>query len=270
MNILFLIKSIALFLLIKIMTESVPSHLFSQKINGFIWKVLINSDLTYIAIESRNSETKLVTFSALSLESGDFLFREIKMEEDWNLSLAFAATSNLIITAFDQSLIPESKGIISLHINDGSVNWQRYNLSLNYADDQGLMVFDSKIQPRKYYRIDPGTGEILTEANEIRDTENRLIFPEILSSYKLPDWIDEQMINGSISALKYHDLEMVSFHQKASGSLEQRLLVYQGDKVFIDDILISGIQKLQPESFFICNKHLFYIRNKSEIISYLV
>lgn len=251
------------------MTDLIPAPLFAHKINGIIWKILINTNHTYIAIESRNAETKQLSFSALSLESGDFLFRDLKLEEEWNLSLTFAGNSNLIISAFDQSLIPESKGIISLN-HDGSINWQRYNLSLDYADDYGLRVFDPRIQPRRYYRIDHQTAGVLNEPNSVSEKQHQLIFPEILSSYKFPDLINEKIIYGNISSLHYNGLEIVSFHQKKSDFLEQRLLVYQGDKVFIDDILISGIQKMQPESFFISKKHMFYIRNKSEIVSYLV
>lgn len=254
----------------KVMTEFIPTLLFSHKINGFIWKILINTDHTYIAIESRNSETKEITFSALSLESGDFLFRELKLQEEWNFSLAYAANTKIIITVFDQSLIPENKGIISLNVNDGSVNWERYNLSLDHADDGSLIVFDPKIQPRRYYRIDHNTAEILKESDPIPDKQNSIILPEIFSSYNFPEWIDKQMILGNISVLHYNGLEIISFHQKKSKNMEQRLLVYQGDRVFIDDILISGIQKFQPESFFISKKHMFYIRNKSEIVSYLV
>ena len=63
---------------------------------------------------------------------------------------------------------------------------------------------------------------------------------------------------------------MVSFHQKLESNIQQRLVVYQHDKIFIDDIIIDGIQKLQPESFFMINNCLLYIRNKNEIVSYFV
>lgn len=39
--------------------------------------------------------------------------------------------------------------------------------------------------------------------------------------------------------------------------MQQRLIVYQQDSIFLDDIMISGIQKMQPEAFFIQNNQLF-------------
>lgn len=52
--------------------------------------------------------------------------------------------------------------------------------------------------------------------------------------------------------------------------MQQRLIVYQQNSIFPDDIMICGIQKLQPEAFFIQNNQLYYIRNKNELVSYLV
>ena len=52
--------------------------------------------------------------------------------------------------------------------------------------------------------------------------------------------------------------------------MQQRLVVYQDDRIFIDDIIIDGIEKLQPESFFIANNRLLYVQNKNEIVSYFV
>ena len=73
-----------------------------------------------------------------------------------------------------------------------------------------------------------------------------------------------------VSVLKISELEIICFHEKINHALQQRLIVYQGDKILHEDILISNIQKLQPESFFILNKQLIYIRNKDEIVSYFV
>lgn len=253
-------------------TESKPLLLFTKKFEGLVWKILISSDHRYVAIESRSSEDKTVTFSTIELESGKDLIHDLLLPETWNISMAYAANNCLILTLFDHSLLPERKGIISIDAIKGTVNWERFNLSLSHADEHGLIVYDPKIQPEKHYRIDHQTAEILNDSDADSNYANSIQFPELLSHYKLPKGISEELILGNRSVLQSEDLEIVSFHQKVADTiyLEQRLLVYQGDKVFIDDILISGIQKYQPESFFICNNRLFYIRSKCEIVSYLV
>ena len=86
----------------------------------------------------------------------------------------------------------------------------------------------------------------------------------------MPNFIEHGLIIGQISVLHKDGLSIVSFHQKMKNNMQQRLVVYQDDRIFIDDIIIDDIQKLQPESFFMMNKQLLYIRNKNEIVSYFV
>lgn len=249
-----------------------PLLLFTKNFQGLIWKILVSSDASYLAVELRNSENKTVTFSTIELESGNTLINDLLLQEKWNVSMAYAGNDCLIFILFDHSLFPERKGLISVDPINGTINWERFNLSLSQADEHSLMVYDPKIQPKKYHRIDPKTAEILNDSVIVTTHANNMFFPELFSHYNLPEAISAESIVGGLSALQFKDLEIVSFHQKEADTdyLKQRLIVYQGNKIFIDDILISDIQKLQPESFFICNNCLFYIRNKSEIVSYLV
>ncbi len=240
----------------------------SELFSGLIWKVKIHRS-GIIAIETRNLELKQVLFSALNFLTGEIYFNEQVYQEVWNLSLAFAGEKNLILNAYEHAETPESKGILSVTVNDGSIIWQKFNISLNQALDEGLQVYDTRVQPRKYYWIDQLTAEI--KAPPLADpSDPEIIFPETDSSFVFPYFINHGVLAGELLALRYSDKVFISFHEIENDFLKQRLIVYQEDKVLIDDILISGIQKLQPEAFFIQQNHLFYIRNKQEIISYLV
>ena len=233
-----------------------------------IWKVKIHGS-GVIAIETRNSELKQVLFSAFSFITGETYFKEQVYEENWNLSLAFAGAKNLVLNAYEHAETPESKGILSVNMRDGSIIWQKFNISLNQVQDEGLQVYDSRLQPRKCYWIGHFTAEGI--APPVADPHDMgIIFPETSNSFILPSFIKYGVIAGEVSTLYYSEKVFLSFHEIESGYLKQRLIVYQEDKVLIDDILISGIQKLQPEAFFIQQNHLFYIRNKQEIIAYLV
>ncbi len=239
----------------------------SEKFCGLIWKVKVyRSGL--IAIETRNTEQKQVSFSAFSFITGEMYFKEKSYDESWNLSLAFAGSGNLVLTGYEHAGSPESKGILSVSTKDGSIIWQRFNISLNSVKEGGLQVYDPRLQPRKYYWIDHSTAAIMEAP--LNDIETPIIFPGIDNSFIIPAFVECGVLAGELSVLCYSDKVIVSFHEVYNGQLKQRLVVYQGDKILIDDILISGIQKLQPEAFFIQQNHLFYIRNKEEILAYLV
>lgn len=243
---------------------------FSEKFEGLIWKILVNEENGLMAIESRNSEVKKVAFTVLTLENGCIHFKEESYEEPWNLNLAYAGKENLVLTAYDNSNSPESKGIISVNIKDGSVLWQRYNLALQAAYESGLQVYDSRINPRNYSWINHLTAETLSEPGINFQGTGTLLIAQLMENFILPDFIEAGQLQGEFSVLNFKGLNFVSFHEQIENYMQQRLIVYQNDSILLDDILISGIQKLQPEAFFIQNDHLFYIRNKNEIVSYLV
>jgi len=245
-------------------------QVFYEKFKGLIWKIRIHEKKGYMAIESRQLESKNVAFTVLDLKTGELYFKERTFLEPINLNLAYTAQDNLILTINEQSEGPESKGLISVNIADGDILWERYNFTLNHALPSGLQVFDPKIHPRKYSWIDHLKAENINEQENNPHIDSDLLFPDLFESYTLPDFIEHGLIVGEISVLINNGLSVISFHQKLENNMQQRLVVYQDDRILLDDIIIESIQKLQPESFFMMNNCLLYIRNKNEIVSYFV
>ena len=250
--------------------EGYLKQVFSEKFKGLIWKIRIHEENGYIAIESRQLESRNVSFTVLDIQTGKIFFKERSYLEPMNLNLEYAAQENLILTVNEHAENPESKGLISINVLTGDILWERYNFSFNQADSLGLQVYDPKIYPRKYLWINHLNAEnsIKQENSPIRTSD--LLFPDLFESYVLPDFIKHGLIIGQISVLHKDGLSLVSFHQKTENNMQQRLVVYQDDRIFIDDIIIDGIEKLQPESFFIANNRLLYVQNKNEIVSYFV
>ena len=246
------------------------TRILSEKFEGIIWKIELNEKHGLIAIESRDTELRKTAFSVINYNTGEILFKQKTFEEPWNLNLAYIAEKTLIITAYGQAESPESKGIISIHIPDAKVLWEHYNLTLNWATNDGLQVYDPRINPRRYSWISNIKGDSIREPDHINTKTNNLLFPQLMGSFVIPDFILSEELIGETSVLVFLDLTIISFHEKIQNNIHQRLLVYQEDSILLDEILIRDIQKLQPESFFIQNNNLFYIRNKSEIVSYLV
>lgn len=240
----------------------------SERFSGLIWKVQVHQS-GVLGIETRNTELKQVSFSAFNFKTGETYFKDQTYDEKWNLSLAFAGERNLILSAREHSETPENKGVISIHTLDGSIRWQKFNISLNQVGEAGLQVYDSRFQPRKYFWVDHISGEIIT-APLLHEAVENLFFPETDPFFVIPSFIEHGFLVGELVVLTHSGKVFLSFHERDGEFFKQRIVVYQDDKVLIDDILISGIQKLQPEAFFIQQNHLFYIRQKEEMVTYLV
>lgn len=243
---------------------------FSHKINGLIWKVQTNENKALLSIESRDFELKQVAFTVLNFETGKVHFSEKTFEERWKLNLAFTGEESLILNGYEHTESQESKGLMSINVQNGAILWERYNLSLDSANPKGLRVFDPKINPRRYSWIEPLSGETIAEPEDIAPESATILFPKPNDQSVLPGFVLASEIIGEVVTLTYQANTIASFHEKAADKIQQRILVYQGDRILHDNILIKDIQKLQPESFFIQKNRLFYIRNKNEIVSFLV
>jgi hypothetical protein len=68
---------------------------------------------------------------------------------------------------------------------------------------------------------------------------------------------------NSVHYLEHNNFRIVSLHTLQAGHLKQYLYVMDGvDKVY-ENLLNTGIQKLQPEAFILHKNCLIYIENKS-------
>lgn len=243
--------------------------IISEKFEGIIWKIEVNEKYGLIAIESRTLESRKTSFSVIKYITGKLLIKEKTFQEPWNLNLAYIAEKNLIITAYGQVDSPESKGIMSVNIENAEVLWESYNITLGRANNEGLQVYDPRFHPPKYRWINHLDGDNIIDI-KIKNFISTLIYPQHRTQFVIPDFIFRNEIVGPLSELIAGNITIISFHEKTHTNFQQRLLVYQDDTILLDEILIRDIQKLQPESFFMQKNHLFFIRNKNEIVSYLV
>jgi hypothetical protein len=245
-------------------------QVFCHKFIGLIWRIIINEEIEYIAIENRELNSKKVSISVLNYKTGKFHFKEKIFAEPLNANLVYASPKSILLKLNEHSENIESKGLIAVDIYSGELMWEHYNLSMNEVNSNGVQVFDPKIFPRKYFWIDHLKGEIIPSPEIIKNQNSHLLFPIMEKSDIIPKSLIQGHIQGEVSFMNFNEKKMISFHETFESTMQQRLIVYQGDKKLLDNILISDIQKLQPESFFILNKQLFYIRNKDEFVSYFV
>jgi hypothetical protein len=245
-------------------------QVFVEKFNGLIWRIQIHEENDYLAIESRNIDTKKVLFSVLNFKTGKIFFKESAFAEPMNANLAYLSKDTLLLKLNEHVESPESSGLICIELESDKILWEKYNVAIQQATEYGIQIFDTKISPRRYNWINHLNASILPEPSQINLNSNSLIFPEINNEYSFPNFIEHGLIEGGVADLNIDGLRIICFHEKIEGKLQQKLLIYQNNKILHEDILISNIQKLQPESFFVLKKQLFYIRNKDEIVSYFV
>ena len=86
----------------------------------------------------------------------------------------------------------------------------------------------------------------------------------------LPKIIDENENWRTIHQLIYKDLEISSGYKLQGNQFDQYIIITKDDKILFEDIINQTITKKSFDTFFIWQSKLIYIKNKSEIVSYLV
>lgn len=239
----------------------------SQTFTGVIWKMLLESNRKLIAIESRDSESRQTSFSVFNYQTGYTPLDKVQLDESWYVALSHIYQNLIFVTGYESERSPISKGITAINIDNKTTSWQRFNYSFYHAWSQGIQAYNPNISPRRFEWLSYETGEVIAVTNPVAINHD-MQMPKIASQDILPDAINRENIVGDVMSLTYQDLIILSFHELFQQKLRLRLLVTSNYAIILDDILYSGIQKQQLETFFIQQNHLIYIQNGNQIVSY--
>ncbi|WP_149349002.1 DUF4905 domain-containing protein [Pedobacter sp. BS3] len=237
-----------------------------QTFSSLIWKLEIDEQHQHIAIETRDTGIHTAQFSLLNYSTGKVLFKDLALENNWWLGLDKAHHGLVFLHGYISQDSPQHRGIICLNAQ-GQIQWQQFNIALYDVYDKGLLVYDTAIQPRKLYTISADAGQ-RNQDTAPAATPTGLVFPQIHQG-ELPGYIPGT-VSGPVLTAMYNEKSIWAYHTRQNGRLSQELIIYGDGKILLHDKLGSDIQKPNPEAFFLQKNHLFCIRNKNEIVSYLV
>ncbi|MBK0382925.1 DUF4905 domain-containing protein [Pedobacter sp. SD-b] len=240
-------------------------HLHSNKEKQIIWKILLDDDEGTLVWESRDKD-KRVCFNAYDFKQGKYLLQDFSFEEQWFLSAQSVKNNILYLSGFENEFAPVQKGIIAFDLISKRNLWQNFSIAVQQFAQDGLVVFDAKIAPRKFRLIDYNTGNAINDLDIntlplLKNLANDILLPQIFNENK--DW-------ETLHQLKYDDLEILAGYRAKEGTFDQYILIKKNNEIIFEDILNKAIQKKAFDTFFIWQNKLIYIKNKSEIVSYLV
>jgi len=243
----------------------------SETFKSIIWKIETDDTESVIAIETRNSSDRISHYSAYNYSTGECLFKEVTVEDSWHWGLDRVHQGIVFLHSYVHESHPEHKGIIALN-NKGNIAWQQFNKTLYDVTDEGLMIYNPKIQPKSFELIAAADGsKISGNTKEFTPVQRNIVVPDILSDSALVKNLLPENVVEPIFYKKFNDKVILVYHVRNKNLFSQQLAVYQDGNLVLRDNLASDIQKLNPEAFFIERNHMFCIRsNKQQFVSYLV
>ena len=239
--------------------------LLADKTDGIIWKIKLDDVTETIVWENRTLEKK-VSFYAYDFLNQTHLIKHFSFEEDWLLGLDFVHDGIAYFHGFESEYSPVHKGIIAYHLKQNQIIWQNFSVSVQQYTLDGVVVFDPKVFPRNFQLFDLKTGNLVSKLNledlyQTNSINNQIIIPELIEATNLWDTTHQ---------LRYNELKIVALYKNEENIINQYLQIYKNETLLFEDILNQDIQKIGIDTFFLWLDKLIYIRNKSEILSYLV
>ena len=240
----------------------------NEQFPGIIWRLEIDGLTGLLLMEIRKAEDKSVSFSSINLSTGHINFTDFTTPERWLTGMEAAYKGVLLLHYYQSETGPAHKGLIAIDAVTAELLWTNYASTFDHLSNDGLVVFDARMQPRKLLLADIRTGLIKVYNEPSADRlVNNIIWPESTTENALSaPFTNIRAVENTIYYLKYNNYKIVSLHALKEGHLSQSLYIANGNVIVYEDLLNRGIQKIQPEAFILHKNHLIYIKDKSRLI----
>jgi len=242
--------------------------LTDEQFTGDIWRMEIDELTDILFLETRDHTDKKVQFSAINLSTGSILFKDLTIPERWLTGIEAAYNSVLLLHFYQTESGPAHKGLMAIDAQTGSVIWTDYALSFDYLSENRPVVYDARLHPRKLFLLDIKTGATtrVYQPSVNRELKNSIIHPDLVDTDDLRQQLSyKHPFGNSVHYLEHNNFRIVSLHALKGGELIQLLNIFDEAGLVYEDIITTGIQKMQPEAFILFKGYLIYIKNRSAL-----
>ena len=270
-----------------------PSWSFS--VEGILWRILFSPHGRIVG-ECRNEEEKQASFFCLDEQSGSALWSNLRLESPWWVGMEAIHGKSLILHEFAKPDLPEHRGILAVDVDSGVVQWQHLELTFWFAYQGRIYAYESRFEKRIGHVLSIDSGEVLETYEEGLDPLFTLRQLAVAEAHDLdmlfPEIVDVEGMNprilgiikketkgedvvGSVEFIENRDVLAVNYHKAQKGSthesprLENRLAVFDSGKEtkLYSDVLATEAKAPIPDSFFIKNESLYFVKNQQTLVS---
>ncbi|MFC5284982.1 DUF4905 domain-containing protein [Pedobacter alpinus] len=238
---------------------------YNAKCDGIIWKIALDEQQELIVWECRTIDKK-VSFYAYDFKNQTELLTDFSFEEEWLLSLSQVVSGIAYFNSYESVSSPVQKGIIAFDLKAKKILWQNFSITIHLISKEGVLVYDSKILPRKFQLLNFTNGSFIKNISVDELSNHIAIGNDLL----LPKLYEEKEILNVNYVLNFNELTINSFFKQTDGKINQFIKLEKDEGIIFTDIINKDIQKVGFDTFFVWHNLLIYIKNKTEIVSYFV
>jgi len=263
-----------------LMVSSRIRPLWDFSVSATIWRILPAGD-GYLVGESRDAESKTVSFFCLTLSDGRRCWEGNPLSEKWWAGIEGVHGKTLYLHEYPQPSMPDHRKIYAVDIPGGHLLWK--NEELAYAFASGGSVFGSKdyFDRRAYFELDAATG---AERGEVPADTIAQLMAGLTTGWgagvEMPEPDDspvpalpgarEEVTPGDRIRCGAVDVRTCFTGDRERGSpVTEHLYVTSvpGGEVVYHDVACEGLSGPVPGTFFRAGDAILYIRNRSTLRS---
>lgn len=264
--------------------------LFSFNQGRNIWRIIL-TDLNQIVIEERDIQNKEVFFSCINRITGEFYWKDKSfLNEKFWIGIEATKSRYLVLHQFEKPDMPNHKKIINVDLITGEILWVNDDLTYYDMDEDFIYGFAPKFEDKEFYQLSIEDGTIKNNLgneeqskpvlNSISEKDySRYTFTEMMSESTSSNEVKELATkiigeNFYFNFCEYIDkgnILIFNYYDKiAPQSLINRLAIYdksEGKPILIETLNSSTPAPL-PDSFFMYDDDLYFVKDKIELVAY--
>lgn len=239
-------------------------------------------DQPVVLIEVRDEVSFKVKFFALDYQQNVFLWKDVELAEQWWVGLTAARGKTLLFQSYVSKGNPDHKNLIACNISDGSVRWEVGEFSFFDWDDTVIRGYHTGDEIQQAI-VDVATG-VLTKttwssSSLSSETQSELMGPvQYLEGTEHFETV-KKFVHAKtgynpvmgVEYMEWRDWIVVSVYTAHPSGLANYLLVFDADgEISLTEKLAENLTGLGTDTFFMLSGCLFLVKNKSELVTYLL
>ncbi len=257
--------------------------------HGNLWR-LVPSNNGHFVIEDRDVEKKNVSFTCLDRVTGKIIWEHVQFSEKWWVTIDVVHNNMLFLHEYASPDLPESKKIIAVDIFTGKLVWSNDDMKFLFVHGDCIYAAKDEYDQRKFFQLSLLDGVVLREIDDqylsvIQETckgvvENTLVFPVSINegdNEQMPASVVQKATADAsnvslIEHVSHGNTDVVGYYESTSEALTQQkycqhitVLNRENNKILFRDIVNEHVAVTVPETFFLIDSFLYYIKKTSTL-----
>ncbi|GAB4396602.1 MAG: hypothetical protein OHK0053_11060 [Microscillaceae bacterium] len=257
---------------------------FSHTFSGKIWKISVDTQQSWVALEIRDAEAWQARFALIDLHRSACMWEDLQMEENWWIGLSDVQNGVLLLHTFAEQTRPQPTHLLALDASQAVLRWQAAQRQFCGWYQEGLVwAYTGPEGTPQYEKVSLADGRVLqsllsSEADSwakphYLDFSFPHHYPESSTAFKTLEKFAKNHLNcniqGEAAYWEYKNLMIMAFfYEKEAIILQDLLILNNKAQILLRDTLNTDYQGLAKDVFFLFQHYLFVIKNKHQLQIY--